>query len=301
MFSFEAMPVKFVGLLVLFVWCTVWCVYELTRPRQDNFQRVSNSLHLVMAVVMLLMVSRPVWSAFVAVVPLPVVVAFFAASTLWFAGLLVRARRGSDRNILAHFAGHTTMFAAMTWHLAAMAVKRPQMMPQPSGAPMGDMGHDMGQPMGGAVPDPAAWLASASAPGGILWVFALVGVPFMTYLLVAGILDLRRAFRPLAAVNDSCACGTGCTCGPDCACGPAHVRLDEVTRELAMASVGSGPSSEAVTHAVAQPVGCHEERPVGTPVYRMSALADFAMNFGMFWMSTGLMTALLTFFSYLSF
>ena len=165
MFSFEAMPVKFVGLLVLFVWCTVWCVYELTRPRQDNFQRVSNSLHLVMAVVMLLMVSRPVWSAFVAVVPLPVVVAFFAASTLWFAGLLVRARRGSDRNILAHFAGHTTMFAAMTWHLAAMAVKRPQMMPQPSGSPMGDMGHDMGQPMGGAVPDPAAWLGRMRAAG----------------------------------------------------------------------------------------------------------------------------------------
>ena len=36
-------------------WCTVWCAYELTRP-QDGRQRVSNVLHLVMAVVMLLTV-----------------------------------------------------------------------------------------------------------------------------------------------------------------------------------------------------------------------------------------------------
>ncbi|MEL4503435.1 hypothetical protein AAEX63_00680 [Luteococcus sp. H138] len=37
------------------------------------------------------------------------------------------------------------------------------------------------------------------------------------------------------------------------------------------------------------------------PSRRIEALSDFAMNFGMFWMSTGLMTPILPFFKYLAF
>ena len=289
MFTFAATPVKFAGLLILFAWCTIWCVYELTRP-QDAKRRVSNALHLVMAVVMLLMVMRPVWSAFVMVFPMPLVVTVFALATLWFVGLTISAYRGAERSLFPHYAGHTAMFAAMVWHLAAMAVKRPHMTPS--------TGHDMGPSMG---PDMAAWMAAESMPGGILWVFALIGVPFMTYLLAASVLDLRRALRPRAVVNDACACGTGCTCGPECACGPAHLQVEQVTRELAMASAGPAASAAAITGPTPAAAGCHEERPVGSPAYRLSALSDFAMNFGMFWMSTGLMTALLPFFSVFAF
>ena len=56
MFAFAETPVKFVGLVILFAGCTLWSIYELTRP-QDARQRISNVLHLVMAIVMLLMVA----------------------------------------------------------------------------------------------------------------------------------------------------------------------------------------------------------------------------------------------------
>ena len=115
-------------------------------------------------------------------------------------------------------AGHAAMFAAMTWHLAAMAVKAS------ARAELG-MGPAMHQ-----------WMEQAGRPGRVLWVFALVGLPFMTYLLVAGALALWRALRPGAAAGR-----------------------------------------------------------------RLAALSDFAMNFGMFWMSTGLLTPILPFFAALAF
>ena len=31
MFTFDQTPVKFVGLLVLMTWCTLWCARELAR------------------------------------------------------------------------------------------------------------------------------------------------------------------------------------------------------------------------------------------------------------------------------
>ena len=110
------------------------------------------------------------------------------------------------------------MFAAMTWHLAAMAVKAS------ARAELG-MGPAMHQ-----------WMEQAGRPGRVLWVFALVGLPFMAYLLVAGVLALRRALRPGAAAGR-----------------------------------------------------------------RLAAMSDFAMNFGMFWMSTGLLTPILPFFAALAF
>ena len=74
MFTLADTPVKFVVLLALFAWCTVWCTYELTR-RQDARQRISNAAHLAMAVVMLLMVARPTWAALTALVPTSALVA----------------------------------------------------------------------------------------------------------------------------------------------------------------------------------------------------------------------------------
>ena len=241
MFTFDQTPVKFVGLLVLLTWCTIWCARELARSRGAR-QRICDALHLLMAVVMLAMVPKPVWMALTGAIPVPVVVAAFAAATLWFvwltAGAPGRSARSDDaadhacagrahaghtgRAHAGHtgraHAGHAAMFAAMTWHLAAMAVKAS------ARAELG-MGPAMHQ-----------WMEQAGRPGRVLWVFALVGLPFMAYLLVAGVLALRRALRPGAAAGR-----------------------------------------------------------------RLAAMSDFAMNFGMFWMSTGLLTPILPFFAALAF
>lgn len=284
MFTLAATPVKFVALLVLFAWCTAWCVYELTRP-QDIRQRVSNLLHLVMAVVMLLMVAGPTWQALTMVVPEPVIVGVFALSTLWFAWLSIDAFRASDRSGGLHFAGHTMMFGAMTWHLSAMAVMAARM----SG--MGGMGHGGG--MGG--------IEQARQPGGVLWVFAIVGLPFMVYLLGASVVAVRNLVRPRAAVNDACPCGEGCTCGPDCACSVTHANpVQTLERELVVVGAPA-PSAVTVVAPAAMAHSCHEERPVGSTKYRLAALSDFAMNFGMFWMSTGLLVAILPFFALFAF
>lgn len=232
MFTFAATPVKFVGLLVLFAWCTLWCGYELTRP-QDGRQRVSNTLHLGMAVVMLLMVARPTWHRLTGLVPGWVLVGAFTGSTIWFAWLAFEAARASDRRGGLHFAGHALMFGAMTWHLAAMAVMA---------ARMSGSGHGTGG------------MEAARQPGGVLWVFALVGLPFMTYLLAASVVAVRNLLR-----------------------------------------------QRAVVAPVAPVRSCHEERPVGSATYRLAALGDLGMNFGMFWMSTGLMIALLPFFARFAF
>ena len=36
MFTFDETPVKFIGLLVLLSWCTIWCLYELTGSRMEK-------------------------------------------------------------------------------------------------------------------------------------------------------------------------------------------------------------------------------------------------------------------------
>lgn len=290
MFTFAAMPVKFVGLIVLFVWCTVWCVYELTRP-QDARQRVSNVLHLVMAVVMLAMVWTGVWMPFVSVVPMPVLLGVFGLSTAWFVAQAVLARRAGLP--VAHYAGHAMMFAAMTWHLGAMSVKRGAMAASGGMAGMGHGGATTTTPM-----DMTQWTAEASKPGGVLWIFALIGIPFMAYLLLAGLNDVRRALRPRAAASD-CACGTDCTCGPECRCS-AHVPASDEVRAHEASKIGSDADG-AVRVLAPATASCHEPRPVGTPAYRLSALADAAMNLGMFWMSTGLLVAIAPFMKMLSF
>lgn len=259
-FSFDTTPVKFVGLLVMFAFCAAWCVYEVTR-RQDARRLVSNILHLAMALVMLLMVPTGTWQAFVGVVPMPVLVGIFAASTLWFLWLALGARR--DRSALLHSAGHAAMFAAMTWHLGAMAVKRAAMTA-------------MGASHGSAAMKP--WTADASRPGGVLWLFALVGVPFMLYLLVAGLAALRTAVAPVQFSASSFDHGRD-----------QHAPLPQ-------------PDADGTVRVLAkQEASCHEVSPVGSLRSRTAALSDASMNLGMFWMSTGLLVPLLPFMAVFAF
>lgn len=267
MFTLTEMPVKFVGLLILFTFSTIWSLYQLAR-RQTGPTLVSNLAHLAMSVVMLLMVPRTLWQPFSAAIPLPPLVGFFGIFVGWFCYLGVRglAAGGRVRRHGWHALGHAAMFGAMTWHLAAMLVKMQTMMTGGTGgmhgaetitAPGAGMDHGMdhggdhgGMAHGGMDHGSTTAQAGASDPSMLL---AIIGVPFMTYLLSAAIWNLKNAIRP------------------------SPVILDHTGHELA----GHG-------HYVA-----------GNP--RLAALADFAMNFGMFWMSTGLMVALLPFFRFLSF
>ena len=57
MFTLADTPVKFVGLLVLFLFTAIWSGVELGR-RQTGRQRLSNLLHLAMSLVMLAMVAQ---------------------------------------------------------------------------------------------------------------------------------------------------------------------------------------------------------------------------------------------------
>ena len=250
MFTLADTPVKFVALLALFAWCTVWCTYELTR-RQDARQRISNAAHLAMAVVMLLMVARPTWAALTALVPTSALVAAFAVGTAWFGWLAVDGFRTADRRAGLHFCGHAAMFAAMTWHLAAMAVKAQHTTGH----------HGMSDGMGhGAT-------GHGAQPGTTMWVFALIGVPLMTYLLAASVTAIRELVRPRVA-------------------------------ELEQATTGAG---RAVLTPAGPERGCHEVRAVGSTAHRLAASCDFAMNFGMFWMSTGLLVPILPFFTVFAF
>lgn len=233
MFTFGATPVKFIGLLLLFAWCTAWCLVDLS-GRQDARQRISNLAHLAMAVVMLLMVAGPTWAAMTSIVPTPVLAGFFGLATVWFGWLAVEAFRAADRSGGLHFAGHTAMFAAMTWHLTAMAL----MAAGAKAAMAAGMG--MGQ-----------WMMAAGRPGGMLWIIALIGLVLMAYLLVAALRSAWFVVRPPEVV-------------PAC-----H--------------------------------DCHPEAQDSTARRRLTALSDFAMNFGMFWMSTGLMLPILPFFAVLAF
>lgn len=240
MFTFVDTPVKFIGLLVLFAWCTVWCGYELTRP-QSGRQRISNVLHLLMAVVMLLMVAGPTWTALTTVLPDVWLAVGVGLATGWFVYLGVASFRAGDRSGGRHGLGHAAMFGAMTWHLAVMAAMS---------AAMSGTDH-----MGGH-----ADMAATLRP------FALVGLPFMAYLLVAAV---RSAWLAVAVSADS-------------------------RQPVA-------PDGRPMAAAATREHGCHEVRPVGSAKYRLAQLADLAMNGGMFWMSTGLLVPILPFFAALSF
>ena len=293
MFSFADTPVTFVGLLLLFAWCTAWCAYELTRP-QDVRQRISNSLHLAMSIVMLLMVASPTWTLLVAVLPTFALAGGFALATAWFAALAVASRRASAERGWLHFVGHAAMFAAMTWHLSAMGVMSAAMSPgMGPGMGAGGMDADAGGMGSGGT-------AGLTSPGGTMWAFALAGLPLMTYLLASSLRSLVQATKPAdSAAADTCPCGPGCDCGPGCSCYVTHARAAERDPELVAA--GAVPASRPVEVRPVSTRTCHELRPVGTTKFRLEALAGFAMNLGMFWMSTGLIVPVLPFFAALAF
>lgn len=185
MFTLAATPVKLVALLVLFAFCTIWCGYELTR-RQDRTNRVSNALHLVMAVVMLLMVVPATWRPLTAVVPMPALVVLFAAGVVWFAVLSIRGWRTAGRGQGLHLAGHAVMFAAMTWHVAAMAAMAA------ARAGGSGMGHGGGMGQMGAMTQPAP----------VMVIFAIVGLPLMAYLAAATVVAVAKLFRAPGAAED---------------------------------------------------------------------------------------------------
>lgn len=251
-FTFDAVPVKFIGLFILFAFSTAWGLWELTRPA-DRRARTSGVLHLWMSVVMLLMVSRVLWQPFTTVVPLPVITLTQALPMGWFAWLAWCAR--ADRALARHHAGHAVVFGAMTWHLAAMAVKMPHM-----------------------GPDMAAWVDQESRVGGVLGVTALLGVPFMLWLLWAGVVALRDAIAPRAAHAHGG--------------GDRHARAAAPALALAVAAHGGRALEDA---QVLEVTGCHAPRAIGTPAHRLGRLHDAAMTLGMFWMSTGLLAPLLPF------
>lgn len=238
MFTLTDTPGKFLILLVLFAFCTVWEIVQLTR-RPAATQLVSTLLHLWMAIVMLLMVPKNLWMPFVSIIPMPVIITTMVVGIAWYLFLGIRgfSARGDDPHGPWHHLGHAMMFAAMTWHLWAMHVKHSKMHEMQSGhMDHGSMGH-------GGMEAMDHWKAMASEPGGILWTAAIVGVPFMIYLLVAAIGNILQAVR------------------------------------------GPRDASEAVCHA----------KPTGPLDFRLGALSMFAMNFGMWFMSTGLMMPLLPF------
>ena len=248
MFTLTDMPVKFIGLLLLFTFSTLWSIYQLAR-RQNGLTLVSNLAHLAMSVVMLIMVPHTLWQPFSDVIPLPALVGFFGVFALWFVYLGVRGLNAgaAARQHGWHALGHGGMFGAMTWHLAAMMNHHGHHDmdhgPDP-GHGDGANGHEaMTEMTHGAI-------EHTSATSDLAMLIAVIGVPFMAYLLLAALGNLKNALAPSPSIRD----------------------------HAGHASAGHG-------HYVA-----------GNP--RLASLADFSMNFGMFWMSTGLMTALLPFFSY---
>jgi hypothetical protein len=151
------------------------------------------------------------------------------------------------------------MFAAMTWHLLAMAVTHR--------AKLAGLGAD--------------WTAAQRLPGGVLWIFALVGLPLMTYLLVSSLRSVWQAVQPRSAIAE-----VSCDCEPDA-----------IVHEPVLVGTGGGAPARLAVASKVSTHSCHEVRPVGTAKYRLEVIAAFAMNFGMFWMSTGLLVPILPFFS----
>lgn len=167
MFSFAATPIMFVGLIVSFSWCVLWSTVELVRARTVS-ERVTDALHVVMSVVMLLMVPHQTWAVLSGVVPVPVLAALFVLGAAWFIrDALYGDHSGAHR---PHLFGHAVMFLAMAWHLAGMAVAMATM------------------PMAGE-----HGMAGAGTP---MLVVAGIGIPFMVALLVLGGAALCSAFLP---------------------------------------------------------------------------------------------------------
>ena len=158
MFALTDTPVKFIGLVVLFLFSTAWSLFQLSN-RQTWPTLVSNIAHLAMSFVMLAMVPGALWQPLASIVGVPVLVGSFGVATVWFVGLGVRGLGTQPRWRQPHgwhAVGHAGMFGAMTGHLAAM------------------LGH------------------GAIGAGRI----AVIGLPLMAYLAVSALLHLKNAVLP---------------------------------------------------------------------------------------------------------
>lgn len=200
MFDLTVTPVKFVALLVMFAYCSGWWGY-LVAQRQTLTSRVSNGLHLWMAVLMVAMVPNALWRPLVQTVGMPVLLGTQVVSLVWFAVLATRTSL-RQRRPAWQLISHTVMFVAMVWHLGAMALMMlgrgfptPEAMAAMRGA-RDEFGGGMVVRQG----------MSPSGEGAVL-IFA-IGAPIMAWLLAAGIWELRRVVRPVPATdgleNDHC-------------------------------------------------------------------------------------------------
>lgn len=313
MFTFDATPVTFIGLLILFTFSTVWSIVEVTRSDTAR-ARISNVLHLAMALLMLLMVSPTVWEPFHSVFPMSASTALMALGVVWFAYLAVRG--GSHR---AHYVGHALMFAAMTWHLVGMGLHMSHM---DHGAANGmdhgaahGMDHGAAHGMDHGAHDP---MLHSTMPGGALWWLALLGLPLMAYLLFASVRDIIGFFRPAGSrahgtdFAHTHATGSGqeplTTAENQTGQGqvePDQVGQDRAGQDRAVQHAHSGtehlhPDADtapggatlvATVDAAPHSETCHPEGSLREE--RLTALSGFCMNFGMFWMSTGLLVPIL--------
>lgn len=293
MFTLTDTPVKFVALLLFFTFTTVWSLYQLAR-RQSGLTLVSNLAHLAMSIVMLVMVPGTLWRPFAAAIPLPALVGFFAVFTGWFVFLGIRGlgAAGPARKHGWHALGHAGMFGAMTWHLAGMLVRMQEMMTGGgmTGGMSGGMGHGSGTPapgmdhdhgMGPGM-DHGSGMGQGMDPGSMVTPDALS--------------------TPHAMATPAPGMGSAASSGLSPAVVVAIVGIP-LMAYLLVAAIGNlknaiSPSPDIADHAGHEAAG-HGHYAAGNP--RVAALADFAMNFGMFWMSTGLLVPLLPFFSYLAF
>ncbi|MCI1748076.1 MAG: DUF5134 domain-containing protein [Acidipropionibacterium sp.] len=129
MFTLTSTPVTFIGLIVLFSWCILWSARDLLASLGVDIPRswapdepldhrgpiaISEGFHLAMSVVMLLMVPASWWKSLPGTLTGPVLITLFSAATVWLAAMAIW-------KISWLAVGHTAMFAAMVWHLAAMA------------------------------------------------------------------------------------------------------------------------------------------------------------------------------------
>lgn len=206
MFTLTDSPGKFVLLLVLFGFCIVWETIELIRARTGT-QRVSVGLHLLMAVVMFLMIPGQTWQALTGVIPIGAWTVLFGLAAVWFTVRLILDVRRDGTAHLGHGLSHTVMFWTMTWHLGAMAVHRSLM-----AAPAGEIpaGHDHSGHAGHGMGHGMAGMQQAAAPGGTLWVLALIGIVLLAFLLWATVRDLITAVRGTpGATHASVDLGTG--------------------------------------------------------------------------------------------
>ena len=128
--------------------------------------------------------------------------------------------------------------------------------------------------------------------------FAAIGKPWplMAYLLIASLRSLWKVVRPATLAPEHPREPAGRR-DPDCTSADQHVAGEEHPRE----APDGGTVALATSPTTTLQPGCHQAPRPGSNTYRLATLSDFAMTFGMFWMSTGLLLPILPLLAVLSF